>query len=226
VREKAFVLVPSFAIGRAQQVLFHLAELVRGGDLPDFPIFLDSPMAIDATRLYGKHQDLFDAQARSLARHGQLRQDLKNLRFLSTPDESRRLNGLDGPAVVLAGSGMCNGGRILHHLKHHLWREGTVVVFVGYQAEGTLGHALVAGAKSVAVLGHRIRVAARVRTLGGFSAHAGRTELLAWAAPALPHARVVLTHGEEGPRAALAAALRERSGRDAQLPRRGDVVEV
>ncbi len=226
VRERAVILVPSFAIGRAQQVLFHLAELVRGGDLPDFPIFLDSPMAIEATRLYGKHQDLFDAQARSLAKGGQLRHDLKNLRFLATPDESRRLNDLDGPAVVLAGSGMCNGGRILHHLKHHLWREETVVLFVGYQAEGTIGHALVTGARHVAIHGHRIRVAARVFTLGGFSAHAGRSELLAWAAPALPRARVALTHGEEGPRSSLAAAIRDRFGRDADRPQRGDTIDI
>jgi metallo-beta-lactamase family protein len=226
LREKAIVLVPSFAIGRAQQVLYHLAELVRGGDLPDFPIFLDSPMAIDATRLYGKHRDLFDAQARSLAKGGQLGRDLENLRFLATPDESRRLNGLEGPAVVLAGSGMCNGGRILHHMKHHLWREETVVLFVGYQAVGTLGHSLVTGARHVSVHGHRIRVAARIFTLGGFSAHAGRSELLAWAAPAMPKAGVALTHGEDAPRAALAAAIRERFGREAQLPRRGDVIEL
>ncbi len=224
LREKAIVLVPSFAIGRAQQVLYHLAELVRGGDLGDFPIFLDSPMAIDATRLYGKHRELFDAEARSLAKGGQLGRDLENLRFVATPDESRRLNGLDGPAVVLAGSGMCNGGRILHHLRHHLWREETVVLFVGYQAEGTLGHSLVAGARHVAIHGHRIRVAASVHTLGGFSAHAGRSELLAWAAPALPKASVALTHGEEGPRASLAAAIRERFGCEAQLPRRGDAI--
>ncbi len=226
VRERAVVLIPSFAIGRAQQVLFHLAELVRGGDLPPFPIFLDSPMAIDATKLYGKHQDLFDAQARSLTRGGQLRRDLDSLRMLMTPDESRRLNDLEGPAVVLAGSGMCNGGRILHHLKHHLWREETVVVFVGYQAEGTLGHQLVSGSRHVAIHGHRIRVAGKIHTLGGFSAHAGQRELLGWAARALPKAGVALTHGEDRQRAALQAAIRERFGCEAQLPRRGDTIEL
>jgi metallo-beta-lactamase family protein len=226
VRERCVVLIPSFAIGRAQQVLFHIAELVRGGDLPDFPVFLDSPMAIDATALYGKHKDLFDAEARSLARRGRFKEGLKGLRYLSTPDESRRLNDLDGPAVVIAGSGMCNGGRILHHLKHHLWRDETVVVFVGYQAEGTLGHALVKGSPHVAILGHRVRVAARIHTLGGFSAHAGRTELLGWAESAIgAGTRVVLTHGEERPRAALAEAIRERFRVDALLPGRGDAVE-
>jgi metallo-beta-lactamase family protein len=227
VREKAVVLIPSFAIGRAQQLLFHIAELVRGGRLPDFPIFLDSPMAIEATRLYGRHQDLFDAQARSLARHGQFKEDLKNLRYVATPDESRRLNDLEGPAVIIAGSGMCNGGRILHHLKHHLWREGTVVLFVGYQGEGTLGRALVNREPHVAILGHRIRVAARIHTLGGFSAHAGRSELLLWADSAIgAGTRVALTHGEDAPRASLAAAIRERFGREAQLPARGDAIEL
>jgi metallo-beta-lactamase family protein len=226
VRERCVVLIPSFSIGRAQQVLFHIAELVRGGGLPDFPVYLDSPMAIDATKLYGKHQELFDAQARSLARRGQFKEDLKNVRFLSTADESRRLNDMDGPAVVIAGSGMCNGGRILHHLKHHLWREETVVVFVGYQGEGTLGHALVTGARNVAIYGHRVRVAARISTLGGFSAHAGRTELLGWAGAAIgAGTRVVLTHGEDKPRAALAEGIRERFRVEPMLPVRGDTVE-
>jgi len=227
VREKAIVLIPSFSIGRAQQVLFHIAELVRGGGLPDFPIYLDSPMAIEATALYAKHKELFDAEARSLARGGQFREDLKGLRYLKTPDESRRLNDLEGPAVILAGSGMCNGGRILHHLKHHLWREGTVVVFVGYQGEGTLGHALITGARHVSIYGKRIRVAARIFTLGGFSAHAGRSELLTWAGSAIGDStRVVLTHGEDAARAALGASIRERFGREAQLPRRGDAIEL
>jgi metallo-beta-lactamase family protein len=226
-QEKALVLIPSFAIGRAQQVLFHIGELIRGGKLPDFPIFLDSPMAIEATRIYGRHQELFDAEARSLARHGQLRQDLKDVRFLATGEESRQLNDRSGPAIVLAGSGMCNGGRILHHFKHHLWRDDTYVIFVGYQGQGTLGHQLVKGARSVSVLGHRIRVAAKVFTLGGFSAHAGRSELLLWGASAIgAGTRVILTHGEEEPRAALAEAIRERHRIDPVLPERGDVVEL
>ena len=227
VREKAVVLIPSFALGRAQQVLYHVAELVRGGELPEFPVYLDSPMAIDATKLYAKHRDLFDQQARSLAHRGQLREDLKSLRFLATAEESRRLNDIEGPAIILAGSGMCNGGRILHHLKHHLWRDSTVVVFVGYQAEGTLGHALIRGSPHVAVHGHRIRVAARIHTLGGFSAHAGKSELLGWAAATIgPSTQVLLTHGEDAPRAALQGAIRERFGRKAGLPARGDAIEL
>ncbi|HEX5136250.1 MAG TPA: MBL fold metallo-hydrolase [Planctomycetota bacterium] len=226
LREKCVVLIPSFAIGRAQQVLYHIAELVRGGRLPQFPIYLDSPMAIEATRLYGKHQDLFDAEARALARRGRFREDLEGLRYCSTPDESRALNDVEGPAVIIAGSGMCNGGRILHHLKHHLWREETAVVFVGYQGEGTIGHALVKGARQVSIFGNRIRVAARVFTLGGFSAHAGRTELLRWAEAAIgAGTHVVLTHGEDGPRASLAGAIRERFKVEPRLPLRGEVIE-
>jgi metallo-beta-lactamase family protein len=227
VRRKAVILMPSFAIGRAQQVLFHVAELLRAGDLPHFPIYLDSPMAIDATRLYGKHQDLFDAQAKALMRHRQLERDLQGVRFLDTAAESRRLNDVEGPALVIAGSGMCNGGRILHHLKHHLWREDSVVIFVGYQAEGTLGRQLVTGARTVAIFGERVRVAARIHTLGGFSAHAGQSELVLWAEPALAgRPRVVLTHGEDKPRAALAEAIRRRFGCDPVLPRRGDLIEA
>jgi len=227
LRSSAKVLIPAFAIGRSQVILFYLAELLRGRNLPDVPIYLDSPMAIEATRLYARHRELFDAEATSLTRSGQLQHDLKNLRFLETEQQSRRLNDDPGPAIVIAGAGMCNGGRILHHFKHHLWRPSTAVVLVGYQAEGTLGNQLVRGASQVRIFGERIRVEAHVHTLGGFSAHAGQGELLAWVEPLLPKGpRVALTHGEPEARDALAGLLRERYSVDALRPRRNEVITL
>src|SRR5690606_30717204 len=128
-----------------------------------------------------------------------------------TADDSRQLNALEGPCAILAGSGMCTGGRIVHHLKQNLWKADTHVLIVGYQAHGSLGRQLVEGAESVTIHGERIAVKAHVHTLGGFSAHAGQSELLEWfstLAPSRP--RVVLVHGEDGPRTALAAKIRER----------------
>ncbi|MHC4940501.1 MAG: MBL fold metallo-hydrolase RNA specificity domain-containing protein [Planctomycetota bacterium] len=227
LQRRAKVLIPTFAIGRAQQILYHLAELVRTDDLGEFPIYLDSPMAIEATKLYGKHQHLFDVEAKSLMRAAQLEEDLRNLKFYETADESRTLNNDTRPGVVLAGAGMCNGGRILHHFKYHLWRKNTRVVFVGYQAPGTLGHQLVKGAENVRIFGERIHVNAKIHTLGGFSAHAGQSELIEWVEPLVQSgARVVLTHGEEDSRRALADKLRERYTIDAQRPVKGNVIKL
>ncbi|MEM8885144.1 MAG: MBL fold metallo-hydrolase [Planctomycetota bacterium] len=227
LERRAKVLIPTFAIGRAQQLLYHLAELVRTDEYAEFPIYLDSPMAIEATRLYGKHAERFDEEAKTLMRHDQLEKDLRNLQFLETADESRQLNNDTRSGVVLAGSGMCNGGRILHHLKYHLWRKRTRVVFVGYQAQGTLGHQLVKGAQRVKIFGERIQVNARVSTLGGFSAHAGQTELVEWVEPLVKSgATVALTHGEDESRAALGKKLLDTFNVRAKLPRRGEALAV
>jgi metallo-beta-lactamase family protein len=221
------VLIPSFAIGRAQQILYYLAEFFRDGSVPKIPVYLDTPMGVDATRLYTRHQDLFDAEAGLLTRNRQLERDLSMLEFVETAAESKALNNLRDAAVIIAASGMCEGGRILHHLKHNLWRKYVHVVFVGYQAQGTLGRRLVDGAKLVRIMGEEVAVGAKVHTLNGFSAHAGQTELLDWAAPmATGQTRILLTHGEDGPRAALQAKIRERFGIEAERPDRGATVEV
>jgi len=227
LRHRAKVLIPTFAIGRAQQILYHLAELIRTDDLGEFPIYLDSPMAIHATRLYAQHQDLFDKEAKALVRGAQFQEDLRNLKFLETAEESRLLNENTDPGIVLAGSGMCNGGRILHHFRYHLWRKRTRVIFVGYQAPGTLGHQLVKGASTVRIFGERVRVSAQIHTLGGFSAHAGQTELVEWVEPLIQSgARVVLTHGEDDSRAALARKLAERFTIEAAMPRRANEIKL
>lgn len=227
LQERAKVLIPAFAIGRSQELLYRLAEQVRGGRLPEVPVYLDSPMAIAATRLYTKYQALFDEEAGARMRLGPFLHDLRGLRFTETAAESIALNESWDPGVILAGSGMCNGGRMVHHLRHNLWRRNVVVLIVGFQAEGTLGRRLVDGAKEVRIFGEKVVVRAAVHTLGGFSAHAGQSELVEWAghlAPSRP--RFVLTHGEPRGGDGLRLALRTRLGIEAECPEPGTIISL
>ncbi|MCB9161904.1 MAG: MBL fold metallo-hydrolase [Caldilineaceae bacterium] len=221
------ILVPAFAIGRSQQILYHMAGLFRQGLVDPFPVYLDSPMAIRATRIYAQHPELFDQEATALLRSGRLQQDLETVRVAESVEQSKLINEADGPCMVVASSGMCTGGRILHHLRHNLDRPDTAVLIVGYQAAGTLGRQLVDGADRVRIHGHDIDVNATIHTLGGFSAHAGRRELLNWLEPlAATGPRVVLTHGEDRGRNALAREIRRRYGLSPTLPLLNDVVEL
>jgi metallo-beta-lactamase family protein len=227
VQHHGVILVPVFAVGRAQQMLYHLAALFRSKEAPNFPIYLDSPMAIEAVQIYRKHTDLFDEEALALLRSGQMKHDLEMVHTCLTADDSRALNDKEGPMMILAGSGMCNAGRILHHLKHRLWQPETYVVIVGYQADGTLGRQLVDGTKNVNVLGESVVVRAKIRTLGGFSAHAGQDELLQWFdAVKASKPRLVLTHGEDEPRRILEAKILANNGPQAQLPKLGETINL
>jgi metallo-beta-lactamase family protein len=227
VERKGKMLVPTFAVGRAQLLLYLLGAMFRRGVVPKFPIYVDSPMANDATRIYFNHLDLFDEEARLWGRDRVMAEDLSVVKAVTTADESRALNDVSGPCLIMAGSGMCNAGRILHHLKQNLWRPETSVIIVGFQPEGTLGRLLVDGKKLVSIFGEKIAVQARIHTLGGFSAHAGQTELLRWfSCMAETRPRVVLTHGEERAREPLARLLKARYLLNAQLPQLGDVIEM
>ncbi len=225
VKKGEKILIPAFAIGRTQEILYRLAELIRDGKIPQLPIYLDSPMAIAATRLYVKHQDLFDDEAGMLMRRGSFLRDLTNLRFTESAAESQKLNDIAETAVIIAGSGMCDGGRIVHHLRHNLWRRNVAVLIVGFQAENSLGRRLVEGAKDVRIFGEKIVVRAAIYSLGGFSAHAGQAELIDWAAhlaPARP--RIVLTHGEPRARDALRDLLQSRFGIAPECPGPGETI--
>ena len=227
VRDGERVLIPAFAIGRTQHIVYYIAQFIRERGLAPIPIYLDSPMAIEATHLYARHRDLFDEEAGLLVKNDPLAEHPKTLQFSKTADESKQLNNLRNAAVIIAASGMCEGGRILHHLKHNLWRRSVHVVFVGYQAEGTLGSRLVGGAKQVRVLGEPVNVEAEIHTLGGFSGHAGQSELIDWLAHLAPvKPRVVLTHGETDARQALQHLVQGRFGIDAELPMRNDVISL
>lgn len=221
------VIIPSFAVGRTQQLVYFLGRLQREGRLKSPGVYIDSPMAIEATTLYRRHRDLFDDDCWQVINAGDSCLHFDGLRYARTPDDSRAINPLGGGVVVIAASGMCTGGRVLHHLRHALGHEQTHVVFVGYQGEGTLGRQIVEGAERVQVMGHTVDVRAGVHTLGGFSAHAGQTDLLRWAAPALESGpRVVLNHGENPQRKALAHAIGQRTGLEATLPGFKDIVTL
>lgn len=225
VEEKGKILVPTFAVGRAQLMLYLLAAMFREKLLPAFPVFLDSPMAIEATRIYERHPELYDEEALAQRRVGTLRENLNTLSLSVTADDSKRINDVPGPCLVLAGAGMCNAGRILHHLKQNLWKPETWVLIVGYQGEGSLGRRLLQGEKRVRIHGEPVAVKANIRSLGGFSAHAAQNDLLAWF-DRLAHVRprLVLTHGEERSREGLRDVIRERHGIEAELPGYGETL--
>jgi metallo-beta-lactamase family protein len=221
------ILVPTFAVGRAQLLTMLLAWMFRNKKVQPFPLFLDSPMAIEASKIYQHHPELFDDEMNAFLKQGALSHDLKTLRLSTTAEDSKKINDEPGPFLVLAGAGMCNGGRILHHLRHNLAKPETHVAIVGYQAVGTLGRMLVDGKKEVTMFGEPIQVNAQVHTLGGFSAHAGQKDLLGWfeaIAPSKP--RVVLTHGEDEPRGALAKLIQQRFRLPSTSPSLQDVLTL
>ena len=228
--DKEKVLIPAFAIGRTQSLLYYIGELSRTGRVPAFPTYVDSPMGVKATKLYQEFWRTLDAEAQKLHRECGEALCLDRLNFLETGDQSRQLNEQHGAMVIIAGSGMCNGGRIVHHLRHNLYKRGVRVLIAGYQAQGTLGRRLVDGADRVRIFGEEIVVRAKVHTLGGFSAHAGQTDLLTWMQAFKPKAgkpwpKVMLTHGEDGPRRAFATKL-EQMGARPFLPAWGARVEL
>lgn len=222
------ILVPAFAVGRTQQMIYHLLEMFLRGEVEPFPVHIDSPMAIEANRIYQNHEELYDEAARQLGQDLRGRHDLlRHIHESVTPDDSRALNHAPGPCLIMAGSGMCNAGRILHHLRHGLWNPGTHVLIVGFQSQGTLGRLLVDGASAVKIFGERVAVRAKVHTLNGFSAHADQEDLLRWIgclAPSRP--RLVLTHGEHKQREALAALVEGKFGITAELPSHEDKITI
>ena len=209
-RDQGNVLMPAFAVGRTQELLFHLGCFWQTGKLEGWKVYLDSPMAIEVTRLYDQWLDQMDEGDQRALKHFRARsleQFLPVLTLTPTVEDSIALNKIDHGAIIIAGSGMCNGGRIRHHFKHRLWQENTHVVFAGFQARGTLGRQLVDGAPWVRMFGQRYAVRAKIHTLGGFSAHAGRDGLLAWARAIGGQPVFRLVHGESEALKALAHEL-------------------
>lgn len=221
------ILIPAFAVGRTQTLVYLIGRLREEGKAPRFPVYVDSPMASEATALYRAHTELYDTISREMLGSGDSPLSFQGLRFTRSGDESRRLNEMEGPIAIISASGMCTGGRILHHLRHNLWKESTHLLFVGYQAQGTLGRALVEGTKNVRIMHEPISVKARIHTIGGLSAHAGQDHLAAWMKPlAGGKPRILLNHGENTPRQALRLRLNKDYGLDSAAPQRGETVEV
>jgi len=220
------VLIPAFAVGRTQELLYLFARHWEDWALARWRIVLDSPMAGKVVRVYDRHHELFDAEAQAAWRGTPNPFRLPNLYVTNTTQESLALNRVPKGMIVIAGNGMASGGRILHHLKFNLDRPQAHVVFVGYQAQGTLGRRLVDGAKWVRIHGHDIRVNAQRHTVGGLSAHADQAGLMDWYAGFGNPPPVVLVHGEDGARETLAGELHERYGLTAGLAREGDSQQV
>jgi len=226
-RHKEKVLIPAFAVERTQEILYILGEFFRQGKIPSMPVYLDSPLAIAATEIFRKMEDQFDADTMAIVKKGNAPFDFPQLIFSRTTQESVAINQKQGPAIIIAGNGMCTAGRIKHHLKHNLWRQGSSLVIVGFQAEGTLGRKIVDGVQSVRIFGEPITVKAKVFTIGGFSAHADQSDLLAWISHfENPRMRIYVIHGERNISEEFAKLVRERFGFDASVPGLGDVIPL
>ena len=215
------VVIPAFAIGRTQDILYLLNRLVREGRLQKLTVYIDSPLAEKATKVYLSHPELYDEEARRLIARGGIG-DAITIRFTQSAEESMAINRIRSRAVIVAGSGMCEGGRVRHHLKHNLWRPECSIVFVGFQAKGTLGRKIVDGAKIVDIWGEEIAVKARIWTIGGFSAHGDQKELLAWLSAFKSRPTVFVTHGEEEASLAFAGLIRTQYGLKVHVPEPGE----
>jgi metallo-beta-lactamase family protein len=224
-RDAGNVIVPAFAIGRSQELLYLLARNYGEWHVARWKIFLDSPMAIAASRVYWQHSDRYDEETSRLRASFRGMPPLPNLVLSETPDDSRAINNVRGGAIIIAGSGMANGGRVLHHLKHNLPRPECHVLIVGFQAPGTLGRQLVDRQPEVRIHGRTVRVAAQVHTLGGLSAHADQAQLLRWYDSFEGRPPVCLVHGEVSAAEALAVKLRE-TGAQATVTRPGLTIDL
>jgi metallo-beta-lactamase family protein len=221
------ILIPSFAVGRTQEIIFRLGEIYQKGKLRQQAVYLDSPMAIAVTEVYHRYQNIYNSEDVALLRQdksGSLHTFLPILRYSTSTEESMALNKVEAGAIIIAGSGMCTGGRIRHHFKHNLWRRNAHVIIVGYQAIGTPGRALVDGAKFYRIGGDKIAVSASIHTLGGFSAHASQSQLIDWISHFNePHPRLFLIHGEEEAKLVLQQKLVEH-GWSANIPGSGESI--
>ncbi|MDO4804061.1 MAG: MBL fold metallo-hydrolase [Lachnospiraceae bacterium] len=225
------VVIPSFAVGRTQEMLYFFRQIKERGLIKnhdDFEVYMDSPLALKATDIFNDHTyDCFNDEALELLNAGINPIGFPGLRHATTPDESKEINFISKPKVIISASGMCEAGRIKHHLKHNLWRADSTILFVGYQAEGTLGRRLLEGAEEVKLFNEPVTVAAEICQLPGISAHADREGLLEWAAGFREKPlKCFVVHGEDAVTASFAELLRERLGWDAMAPYSGTIYDL
>ncbi len=221
------VVVPIFAIERAQELVYFLGRLLRAGRIPSIPVFLDSPMAAEVTDVFRRHRDCFDPQMKAAGAAGDSLLGFPGLTTVRTIEQSKAINDLKGPAVIMATSGMCTAGRIKHHLLQTIGRPECTILFVGYQAAGTLGRQILDGNREVRILGRSMWVRARIAAINGFSGHADHRALLAWVDHfTAPPRQVFVTHGELESSQALAAELRSTKGWKAMVPEYQQIVEL
>jgi len=219
------LLIPSFALERTQEVLYELFLLWKSKELPRCRIFLDSPLAIATTRVFERHSDYFDIKGREIFGADPNPFSFTPLRFSQTTEESKEINKSSRGNIIIAGSGMCTGGRIIHHLRHNLWHKDSGVLFVGYQAVGTLGRRIVDGEKNVRVYGEEIAVGAKVWTTNGFSSHADQPILLDWIRQAEPK-HLILVHGEDEILDVFANRIRQDLSIESHIAKLGETIQV
>jgi metallo-beta-lactamase family protein len=218
------VIIPAFAVGRTQELLFYIGLLAHQGKLDGWQVILDSPMAIIVTHIYDRwlnELDSTDIKPLQEAEKKSLREFIPRLHLSASVEQSMAINKIQRGAIIIAGSGMCNGGRIRHHFKQRIWDKHNTLIFAGFQARGTLGRVLVDGAKKIRLFGEEYVVNARVETLGGFSAHAGQTELVDWISSFTSQPRVALVHGEPEALDALSQKLWREKKIKAEVPVQG-----
>jgi len=221
------LVIPSFAVERSQDILYHLNELKLAKRIPDLKVFLDSPMAIRVTDVFEDHPELFDEEMSRRVGRNRSPFELRGLKMTRTAKESKAINHIRGTAVIIAGSGMCTGGRVKHHLVNNITRPESTILCVGYQAVGTLGRVILDGAEEVRILGQRYPVKARVERIGGFSAHADRDELLSWLSGLREAPRgVFVVHGEADSARHFGQYLRDKKGWDVTVPAYGDKITL
>jgi metallo-beta-lactamase family protein len=225
IRRGGNVIIPSFALERAQDIIYFLREFYDRGELPKCQVFLDSPLAISAVQVFKRHPECFDEETLALLRRKEDPLKLPGLKLTRSAKSSTDINYIERGAIIIAASGMCQSGRIKHHLKHNLWRKECSVVFVGYQAHGTLGRAIVDGKDRVNIYGEEVAVRARIHTINGLSAHADRYGLLKWTKTIEGDPRFFVVHGEEKQSKALEVAL-EKKGRRAHVAELEETVEL
>lgn len=217
------VIIPSFAVGRTQEVLYAFNQYVENEELKNIKVYVDSPLAAESTKVFERHSDYYDEEARKILSIGDNPLAFEGLNFTSSPEESARINKIQSGLIVISASGMCEAGRIKHHLKHNLWRKESSIVFVGYQAEGTLGRAILDGAKKVKLLGEEIAVNANIYNLQGLSGHADRQGLLDWVENFKKKPKeILLVHGDKEAQGSFFELLKNR-GYNAKIMQFGEI---
>lgn len=231
VKKGGTAIIPSFAVGRTQEILYELNKYYddkeKFKEFINIPVYVDSPLATSATEIFKKHIDDFDEEAKDYFSRGDDPLDFKNLEFTTSFLESKKINNSSTPKIIISSSGMCNAGRVKHHLKHNLWKEKTSVIFIGFQAEGTLGRKLKEGAEMVNIFNENIKVNAGIYSIDGFSGHADMDDLIDWIDHFTKKPRkVFVVHGEKESTSNLSNLIIERFGLDTLVPSMNETIEL
>ena len=227
VKMGGVLMIPAFAMERTQEMLYEINSLAEQGRIPRLPIFIDSPLAIKLTAVYKKYVSYYDPMAKAAIAEGDAIFNFPGLHMTLTTEESKSINSAPSPKVIIAGSGMSNGGRILHHEARYLSDPNSLILFIGYQAKGTLGRQILDGEKTVKIFGEEVAVKCKVRNIPGYSAHADQNQLLDWLSPMRQELKkIFITQGEGGASEALSQKIKDELAVETAVPEKGGVFEI